>query len=82
MGSWNVRSLTGKLLDLVDVLGRHKVDIACFHETKWKGSRARKGNEVHALVLGLYDNEKRKKTLEHARTTEPFQARQARHNTD
>ena len=26
------------------MLGRHKVDIACFQETKWKGSRTRKGN--------------------------------------
>nr|GEU83707.1 retrovirus-related Pol polyprotein LINE-1 [Tanacetum cinerariifolium] len=24
--------------------GRHKVDITCFQETKWKGSRAREGN--------------------------------------
>ncbi|GKA40615.1 hypothetical protein Tco_0733208, partial [Tanacetum coccineum] len=27
--SWNVGSLTGKLLELVDVLERHKVDRAC-----------------------------------------------------
>nr|GFA66049.1 hypothetical protein [Tanacetum cinerariifolium] len=44
VGSWNVRSLTRKLLKLCDTLGRHKVDIACFQETKWKGSRAREGN--------------------------------------
>ncbi|GJY39845.1 ataxia telangiectasia mutated family protein [Tanacetum coccineum] len=29
-------SLTGKLLDHGDALERHKVDIACFQETKWK----------------------------------------------
>ncbi|GJS91806.1 retrovirus-related pol polyprotein LINE-1, partial [Tanacetum coccineum] len=44
VGSWNVGSLTRKLFELGDALGRHKVDIACFQETKWKGSRAREGN--------------------------------------
>nr|GEU82042.1 retrovirus-related Pol polyprotein LINE-1 [Tanacetum cinerariifolium] len=44
VGSWNVGSLTSKLFELSDTLGRHKVDIACFQETKWKGSRAREGN--------------------------------------
>ncbi|GJY37540.1 retrovirus-related pol polyprotein LINE-1 [Tanacetum coccineum] len=38
VGTWNVGSLTGKRLELADALGRHKVDIACFQETKWKGS--------------------------------------------
>ncbi|PWA71038.1 hypothetical protein CTI12_AA283600 [Artemisia annua] len=37
VGSWNVGSLTGKLFELADVLGRHK-------ETKWKGSSTREGN--------------------------------------
>nr|GEY86992.1 hypothetical protein [Tanacetum cinerariifolium]GEY87219.1 hypothetical protein [Tanacetum cinerariifolium] len=44
VGSWNIRSLTRKLFELGDTLRRHKVDIACFQETKWKGSRAREGN--------------------------------------
>ncbi|GJR07719.1 retrovirus-related pol polyprotein LINE-1 [Tanacetum coccineum] len=44
VGSWNVGSLTNKLFELSDALGRHKVDIACFQETRWKGSRAREGN--------------------------------------
>ncbi|GKB80816.1 leucine--tRNA ligase [Tanacetum coccineum] len=39
VGSWNVGTLTGKFLELVDALKRKKVDIACFQETKWKGSR-------------------------------------------
>ncbi|PWA61716.1 hypothetical protein CTI12_AA372050 [Artemisia annua] len=37
VGSYNVGSLTGKLFELTDVLGRHK-------ETKWKGSSTREGN--------------------------------------
>nr|GEU68438.1 retrovirus-related Pol polyprotein LINE-1 [Tanacetum cinerariifolium] len=44
VGSWNVGSLTRKFFELGDVLRRHKVDIACFQETKWKGSRARESN--------------------------------------
>nr|GEZ52785.1 hypothetical protein [Tanacetum cinerariifolium] len=44
VGSWNVGSLTRKFFELGDVLRRHKVDIACFQETKWKGSRAKEGN--------------------------------------
>nr|GEU61015.1 cleavage/polyadenylation specificity factor, 25kDa subunit [Tanacetum cinerariifolium] len=44
VGSWNIGSLTRKLFELVDALGRHKVDITCFQETKWKGSRAKEGN--------------------------------------
>nr|GEW99664.1 craniofacial development protein 2-like [Tanacetum cinerariifolium] len=44
VGSWNVGSLTCKFFELGDVLRRQKVDIACFQETKWKGSRAREGN--------------------------------------
>ncbi|GKE93495.1 craniofacial development protein 2-like protein [Tanacetum coccineum] len=37
VGSWNIGSLTGKLLELGDALGRRKVDRSCFQETKWKG---------------------------------------------
>ncbi|GJZ12684.1 retrovirus-related pol polyprotein LINE-1 [Tanacetum coccineum] len=44
VGSWNVGSLTSKLIELSDALGRHRVDIACFQENKLKGSRAREGN--------------------------------------
>ncbi|GKA80973.1 retrovirus-related pol polyprotein LINE-1 [Tanacetum coccineum] len=52
VGSWNVGSLTGKLLELVDVLERHKVDIACFKETKSKGSRNKEGNGYKLWYLG------------------------------
>ncbi|GJS04489.1 hypothetical protein Tco_0320997 [Tanacetum coccineum] len=32
------------ITELVDALERHRVDIACFQETKWKGSSNREGN--------------------------------------
>nr|GEX81288.1 hypothetical protein [Tanacetum cinerariifolium] len=51
VGSWNVGSLTRKLLELCDTLGRHKVDIACFQETKWKGSRAREAGRLNDNVV-------------------------------
>nr|GEU69736.1 retrovirus-related Pol polyprotein LINE-1 [Tanacetum cinerariifolium] len=44
VGSWNVGSLTSKLSELVDALERHIVDIACFQETKWKGSSNKEVN--------------------------------------
>ncbi|GJR76864.1 craniofacial development protein 2-like protein [Tanacetum coccineum] len=43
-GIQNVGSLTERCLELADALGRHKVDIACFQETKWKGSSTREVN--------------------------------------
>ncbi|GKB84073.1 retrovirus-related pol polyprotein LINE-1, partial [Tanacetum coccineum] len=53
VGSWNVGSLTEKLLKLFDVLGRNKVDIACFQETKLKGSSTMEGN-VYKLWYSGY----------------------------
>ncbi|GJW91832.1 retrovirus-related pol polyprotein LINE-1 [Tanacetum coccineum] len=50
VGSWNVGTLTGKFLELVDALKRKKVDIACFQETKWKGSRNRELNQYKLWI--------------------------------
>ncbi|GJS01684.1 craniofacial development protein 2, partial [Tanacetum coccineum] len=47
VGSWNIGSITGNLLELVDALERHKVDIACFQETKLKGSSNKENKVVH-----------------------------------
>ena len=38
--SWNVRTLTGKSIELVQALHRRKVNIACIQETKWVGAKA------------------------------------------
>ena len=37
----NVGSMTGKGRELADVLNRRRIDIACVHETRWKGSKAK-----------------------------------------
>ncbi|GJS24789.1 hypothetical protein Tco_0453421 [Tanacetum coccineum] len=52
VGSWNVGSLTGELLELVDALERNKVDMACFQETKWKGFSNKEGNGYKLWYLG------------------------------
>ena len=41
MASWNIGSLTGKLIELVKSLRRRKISIACVQETKWVGAKAR-----------------------------------------
>ena len=41
LASWNIRSLTGKSLELVKALHRHKISIVCVQETKWVGAKAR-----------------------------------------
>jgi len=39
--SWNIGTLTSKSIELVQVLRRRKVNIACIQETKWVGAKAR-----------------------------------------
>ena len=41
LASWNVGTLTGKSIELVQALHRRKVSIACVQETKWVGVKAR-----------------------------------------
>ena len=47
--SWNVGIMTGKAMEIADVLRRRKVDIACVQEVQWKGSKAR--NVDHGYKL-------------------------------
>ncbi|KAD3069016.1 hypothetical protein E3N88_36896 [Mikania micrantha] len=48
IGSWNIGTLTGRVLELVDALRRRKVKIACLQETRWKGT---KGAEYNGYKL-------------------------------
>jgi len=41
LASWNIRSLTGKSVELVKSLHRRVINIACVQETKWVGAKAR-----------------------------------------
>ncbi|XP_071709150.1 uncharacterized protein [Rutidosis leptorrhynchoides] len=40
VGSWNVGTLTGKRIELVDIFLKCKVEIVCVQETRWKGQEA------------------------------------------
>ena len=39
--SWNISSLTGRSVELVDAMIRRNVSILCMLETKWVGEKAR-----------------------------------------
>lgn len=41
VGSWNIGSLSGKSIELVKILKKMKISIACIQETRWVGSKAR-----------------------------------------
>ncbi|WMV47915.1 hypothetical protein MTR67_041300 [Solanum verrucosum] len=41
VGSWNIGSLTGKSIELVKILKKRKINIACVQETRWVGAKAR-----------------------------------------
>jgi exonuclease III len=41
VGTWNVRSLTGKLQDVVDTMIIRRVNILCVQEMKWKGQKVK-----------------------------------------
>ncbi|KAG5571748.1 hypothetical protein H5410_061514 [Solanum commersonii] len=44
VGPWNIGSLTGKSVELVKILKKRRINIACVQETKWVGSKARDVN--------------------------------------
>ncbi|KAJ0557790.1 putative SWR1-complex protein 5/Craniofacial development protein [Helianthus annuus] len=52
VASWNVGTLSGKLLEVIDTLKRHRVQIACLQETRWKGHRAEECNGYKLLYSG------------------------------
>jgi len=41
LASWNIGSLTGKSIELVKILHRRRISIACIQETKWVGAKAK-----------------------------------------
>jgi hypothetical protein len=41
VGTWNVRSLMGKLREVVNTMIRRRLNILCVHEMKWKGQKAK-----------------------------------------
>ena len=41
LGSWNIGTLTGRGMELVDTMIRRRVNIVCLQETKWVGEKAK-----------------------------------------
>ncbi|KAL5153310.1 Craniofacial development protein 2 [Glycine soja] len=40
-GTWNIDTLTGKSMEIVDVMVRRKINFMCLQETKWTGEKAK-----------------------------------------
>ena len=51
MASWNVGTMTGKAMEIANVLRGRQVDVACVQEVKGKGSKARNVGLGYKLVL-------------------------------
>ncbi|XP_074378152.1 uncharacterized protein LOC141719673 [Apium graveolens] len=49
----NVGFMTGKFLELVDMLKKRKVDVVCIHETKWKGGGTKEANGFKLWYSGV-----------------------------
>ena len=41
LASWSIGSLTGKSIELVKILHRRRISIACVQETRWVGAKAK-----------------------------------------
>ena len=41
MSTLNVGSMTGRSLEIVEMMERRHINILCVQETKWKGAKAR-----------------------------------------
>lgn len=39
--TWNIDTLMGKTMKLVDVTHRRKIDVACLQEMKWREEKAK-----------------------------------------
>ncbi|CAN6726323.1 unnamed protein product [Malus baccata var. baccata] len=41
LGTWNIGTLTGKSMEVVEVIVRRRINIMCLQETKWVGLKAK-----------------------------------------
>ena len=42
--------MTGKGMKLVEIMERRRVSVACLHETKWKGDKAKALTDGYKLL--------------------------------
>ena len=57
VGSWNIGTLQGKSIELVKILRKRRINLACVQETKWVGSKAR---DVDGYKLWYSGSERRR----------------------
>ena len=57
VGSWNIGTLQGKSIELVKILRKRRINIACVQETKWVGYKAR---DVDGYKLWFSGSERRR----------------------
>ncbi|KAH0470061.1 hypothetical protein IEQ34_001619 [Dendrobium chrysotoxum] len=51
IGTWNIGSLTGRLMELIDIMIHRKINILCIQETKWVGEKAK---EIDSLGFKVW----------------------------
>ena len=49
LASWNIGTMTGKSRELVEVMMRRRVAVACVQEVRWKGEQAREVGEGYKI---------------------------------
>ena len=55
VGTLNVGTLTGRGMELVDMMERRKINVLCLQETKWKGQKAREMGNGYKLYYNGVD---------------------------
>jgi exonuclease III len=50
--TWNLGTLIGKSIDLIDTIKCRIINLACIQETKWKGEKAKKINGYKLWYVG------------------------------
>ena len=78
--SWNIGTLQGKFIELIKILRKRRINIACVQETKWVGSKDRdvdgyklwySCSDRHRNGVGiLVDEELRKQVIEVKRVSD------------
>ena len=52
----NIGTLTGKIMELVEVMKRRRVSVARLHETKWKGDKDNELTDGYKLFCARKNN--------------------------
>ena len=56
LASWNIGTLTGKCIELIQLMKDRRINIACLQETRWKGSKAKEVDGFKLWYVGKNNN--------------------------